>query len=115
MPKHVQARTAQDEQEERQVRKLARSHHAPADWKVHAKTGHRELGRQDAHADRSRTGLPLENSALVLRSKRPCHMFPGEQATRVTTAQLNRRAKPWIWGRPPKDHRHYRRLFSYCL
>jgi DDE superfamily endonuclease len=23
-----------------------------------------------------------------------------EQATRVATAQLNRRAKPWIWGRP---------------
>ena len=36
MPKHVQARAAQDEQEERQIRKLARSHHAPADWKVHA-------------------------------------------------------------------------------
>jgi len=38
-----------------------------------------------------------------------------EQATRVATAQLNRRAKPWIWGRPPKDHRHYHRLFSYRL
>ncbi len=36
MPKHVQARVAQDEQEERQLRKLARSHHAPADWKFHA-------------------------------------------------------------------------------
>ncbi len=36
MPKHVHARTAQDEQEESQVRKLARSHHAPADWKFHA-------------------------------------------------------------------------------
>ena len=36
MPKRVQARAAQDEQEERQVRKLARSHHAPADWKFHA-------------------------------------------------------------------------------
>ena len=36
MPKHVYARAAQDEQEERQVRKLARSHHAPADWKFHA-------------------------------------------------------------------------------
>ncbi len=36
MPKRVQARAAQDEQEESQVRKLARSHHAPADWKVHA-------------------------------------------------------------------------------
>ena len=38
-----------------------------------------------------------------------------EQATRVATAQLNWRAKPWIRGRPPKDHRHYRRLFSYRL
>jgi transposase len=36
MPKHVQARAAQDEQEERQVHKLARSLHAPADWKFHA-------------------------------------------------------------------------------
>jgi len=36
MPKHVQARVAHDEQEERQLRKLARSHHAPADWKLHA-------------------------------------------------------------------------------
>jgi hypothetical protein len=36
MPKQVKARVAQDEREERQVRKLARSHHAPADWKVHA-------------------------------------------------------------------------------
>jgi hypothetical protein len=38
-----------------------------------------------------------------------------EQATRVATAQLNRRAKPWVWGRPPKDHRHYRRLFCYRI
>src|SRR5215831_20669166 len=38
-----------------------------------------------------------------------------EQATRVATAQLNRRAKPWVWGRPPKDHRHYRRLFYYRI
>jgi transposase len=36
MPKHMQARAAPDEREERQVRKLARSHHAPADWKFHA-------------------------------------------------------------------------------
>jgi transposase len=36
MPKHVKARAAQDPQEERQVRKLAKSFHAPADWKVHA-------------------------------------------------------------------------------
>jgi hypothetical protein len=36
MPKQVSARAAQDEREERQVRKLTRSHHAPADWKFHA-------------------------------------------------------------------------------
>src|SRR5260221_7257204 len=36
MPKQVKARMAQNEQEECQVRKLARSHHAPADWKFHA-------------------------------------------------------------------------------
>jgi len=36
MPKRVQARAAQNEQEEREVRKLARSHHAPSDWKLHA-------------------------------------------------------------------------------
>jgi transposase len=37
MPKHVYARAAQDEREERQVRKLAGSLHAPADWKFHAR------------------------------------------------------------------------------
>jgi transposase len=37
MPKRVQARAAQEEQEEHQVRKLARSHHGPADWKFHAR------------------------------------------------------------------------------
>jgi transposase len=37
MPKHVQARAALDEQEARQVRKLALIHHAPADWKFHAR------------------------------------------------------------------------------
>lgn len=36
MPKRLQARPAQDEREERQVRKLAGSHHAPTDWKFHA-------------------------------------------------------------------------------
>ena len=35
MPKQIKARAAQDMQEERQVRRLAGSHHAPADWKVH--------------------------------------------------------------------------------
>ncbi len=37
MPKQVKARTAQDEREERAVRKLARSQHAPADWIWHAR------------------------------------------------------------------------------
>jgi len=36
MPKQVKARAAQDTQEERLARKLAGSHHAPADWKCHA-------------------------------------------------------------------------------
>jgi transposase len=36
MPKQLKARAAQDEREERQGRKLAGSHHAPADWKIHA-------------------------------------------------------------------------------
>ena len=36
MPKHLKARTAQDKQEEHQIRKLTRSHHATADWELHA-------------------------------------------------------------------------------
>jgi|SRR6516164_11742500 len=36
MPRQVNARVAQDPQEELKVRKLAASHHAPADWKFHA-------------------------------------------------------------------------------
>jgi transposase len=37
MPKILRARAAQDEQEERQVRKLAASRHGPADWIMHAR------------------------------------------------------------------------------
>ena len=37
MPKHLAARPARDETEARQVRKLAQSAHAPADWIFHAK------------------------------------------------------------------------------
>jgi len=37
MPKHVKARAALDEQEEQAVRKLARSHYAPADWIWHTR------------------------------------------------------------------------------
>ena len=38
-----------------------------------------------------------------------------DQATRMATQQLNRRAKPWIWGRPPPPKRHLRRHFVYSL
>lgn len=31
------------------------------------------------------------------------------------TAQLNRRAKPWVWGRPPRPVRYRRRRFVYLL
>ena len=37
MPKILRARAAQDEQEERQVRRLAASRHGPADWIIHAR------------------------------------------------------------------------------
>ena len=36
-------------------------------------------------------------------------------ATRVATAQLNRHARPWVWGRPPPPHRMLRRCFVYRL
>jgi len=35
--------------------------------------------------------------------------------TRIATAQLNRHANPWVWGRPPPPHRHLRRCFVYRL
>ena len=38
-----------------------------------------------------------------------------EHATRVATRQLNRRAGPWVWGRPPPPARHRRRTFVYRL
>jgi transposase len=37
MPKILRARAAQDEKEEKQVRKLAGSRHGPADWILHAR------------------------------------------------------------------------------
>ncbi len=36
-------------------------------------------------------------------------------ATRLATAQLNRRAHPWVWGRPAPPRRWLRRHFVYCL
>jgi hypothetical protein len=42
---------------------------------------------------------------------------PGEiaRATRAATAQLNARARPWIWGGPQSKPRFYRRRFVYIL
>jgi len=31
----------------------------------------------------------------------------------VAIAQLNARARPWIWGRPEPKHRSYRRRLIY--
>jgi hypothetical protein len=36
-------------------------------------------------------------------------------ATKVATCQLNARARPWVWGRPPPSPRHRRRVFVYRL
>ena len=36
-------------------------------------------------------------------------------AVRVATFQLNARARPWIWGRPPPPRRQFRRRFVYSL
>ena len=38
-----------------------------------------------------------------------------DYVTRIATAQLNTKAKPWVWGRPPPPPRHYRRRFIYTL
>jgi transposase len=38
-----------------------------------------------------------------------------EQATEVATKQLNRRAKSWVWGRPPRTPRYRRRVFVYRI
>jgi hypothetical protein len=38
-----------------------------------------------------------------------------DQARRVATKQLNHRAHPWVWGRPPKTPRRRRRLFYYRI
>jgi len=38
-----------------------------------------------------------------------------DKATRVATRQLNRKASPWVWGRPPKPPRYMRRTFVYRI
>ena len=37
------------------------------------------------------------------------------EAVRLATAQLNRHAKPWVWGRPPKPQRKLRRCLTYRI
>ncbi len=36
-------------------------------------------------------------------------------ATKVATARLNARARPWVWGRPPPAPRHRRHTFTYRI
>ena len=80
MPKHLAARPALDETEARQVRTLAQSAHAPADWIFHAKRvvrswdglrtrpiaeelgGHPQTVRERRHAfnDRGLAGLGMQ-------------------------------------------------------
>jgi len=38
-----------------------------------------------------------------------------ELATTVATRQLNARARPWIWNRPPPPRRHYRCRLVYLV
>jgi hypothetical protein len=38
-----------------------------------------------------------------------------DQVTALATRKLNQRAKPWVWGRPPRPHRLLRRRFIYLL
>ena len=38
-----------------------------------------------------------------------------DRATEVATKQLNKRAKPWIWGRPQRPPRIRRAAFSYHI
>lgn len=36
-------------------------------------------------------------------------------ATRAATGQLNQRARPWVWGRPPPSPRYRRRVLTYRI
>jgi hypothetical protein len=38
-----------------------------------------------------------------------------DQARVVATQNLNSRAKPWVWGHPPRPERHLRPRFVYYL
>jgi transposase len=138
---------ARDEQEERQIRKLAASRHGPADWIMHARMLVLSWEGKRVEAIAQEVQCSAQTRAWMAEHPRLHHVFlptgacwlnvqegwwrlfrrdalagqsfatPDEieQATRLATTQLNRRAKPWIWGRPAKDHRHYRRVFCYRI
>jgi transposase len=72
MPKILQVRAAQDEQEERQVRKLAASRHGPADWIIHARMVARSWDGQRVEA----IAKELQCSAQTVR--RRLHRFDAE-------------------------------------
>jgi hypothetical protein len=38
-----------------------------------------------------------------------------DRATALATRKLNHRARPWVWGRPPRPHRLLRRRLIYLL
>jgi transposase len=72
MPKILRARAAQDEPEERQVRKLAISRHGPADWITHARMVARSWDGQRVEA----IANELQCSAQTVR--RRLHRFHSE-------------------------------------
>ena len=142
MPKLLFARAARDADEERRVRKLAASRHAPGDWIRRAQMVARswdglrtsaiavELG---CHQQRVRERLARFNAEglaglgdlqeawwrLFRRAALAGQSFANDReiarATTVATAQLNRRARPCVWGQPPRPHRPLRRLLVYRI
>jgi len=72
MPKILRARAAQDEQEERQVRRLAASRHGPADWIIHARMVARSWDGERVEA----IAKELQWSAQTVR--RRLHHFDAE-------------------------------------
>ena len=109
MPKHLAARPPLDALEERQVRKLAHSSHAPADWVVHAKMVaqswdgcrtrhiaeelhcHPQTVRERLHAfnERGLDGLGMKSG-----SGRKPRLTPLERSTILALVQLPPPGKP---------------------
>jgi hypothetical protein len=65
---------------------------------LHLQAGGRRLCRREAFA-----GQSFANAKEI------------DLATQVATNQLNARAQPWVWGRPPPPQRTLRRRFVYLL